>query len=57
MPGSIQQSYICRLHERVDKNNFKYEFGVYSGGFTPDAFCSCCRCCCSFAAFASAINF
>jgi hypothetical protein len=26
MPCSIQQSDICRLHERVDKNNFKNAF-------------------------------
>jgi hypothetical protein len=26
MPGSIQQSDIRRLHERVDKNNFKNAF-------------------------------
>src|ERR1700733_8037831 len=26
MPSSVQQSDICRLHEGVDKNNFKNAF-------------------------------
>jgi len=26
MPGSIQQSDIYRLHESIDKNNFKNAF-------------------------------